>query len=246
MDYRYRNEYADGDIMYSEYAGIADVVMEHPWTGSQTTANEVLRMICLNGGYSQGNEWETEQHRYFIKQLLDKAYTAVLSGDINQADLYLSLGYWNSFYIDKMVKNAEGFLSRKQEGSASCIMAMTEYANTNFHCKALFAVIWHKHIELFHYVLSKINSCNITEDDFKAACVQGLGKYICKKDPIRFYIDKNQMPKMRTLDEQHQYVMQRKTNYKTLAIHCFSKKTKDNILLTGIPPEVMRSIITMV
>jgi hypothetical protein len=238
--------YQDGDIMYSDYAGIADVVMEHPGTRLQTTANEVLRIICLNGGYSEGNEWETERHRYFIKQLLDKAYTAVLSGDINLADLYLSLGYWNSFYIDKMVKNADWFRFRKQESSANAIMSMTQYANTNFRCKALYAVIWHKHIGLLNYVLSKINACNISEEDFHAACVQGLGKYICKKDPSKYYMDKNLMPKMRTLEEQHEYVMQQKSNYKTLAIHRFSKKTKDNIVLTGIPTEVMRTIITMV
>lgn len=241
-----QDTYQDGDIIYSDYAGIADVVMEHPETGLQTTANEVLRMICINNGYFEGNEWETERHRYFIKELLDKAYTAVLSGDINRADLYLSLGYWNSYYIDKMVKNADWFRFRRQDISADSIMSMTRFANTNFHCKALFAVIWHKHIGLLNYVLSKINACNISEEDFYAACVQGLGKYICKKDPSKYYMDKNLMPKMRTIEEQQEYIMQQKSNFETLAIHHFSKKTKDNLVLTGIPTDVMRNIITMV
>jgi len=253
-DEKMTETYKDGDIIYSEFAGISDIVIEEPYTGYFTTANEILRMITLNDGYTDGNIWETDRHRFLIKKLLDKAYAAVLEGDTDKADLYLSMDYWNAKSVDKMIKGAERFKQKNEMSSYNYITHFAGYANTNFRCKALYAALWHKHIGLLNYVLSKINPCNISDEDFNAARVQGLVEFICNKDPTRYYMKKSYVngllttvtPMIRTPEKREEYIMQQQANYEALAIHRFAQKTAENIAVTGLPTDVMRFIITMV
>ena len=247
-------DYKDGDIICSEFAGISDIVIEHDYTGYFTTANEILRMVTLNEGYAHGNAWETDRHRFLIQKLFDKAYEAVLEGNTDKADLYLSMDYWNTKSVAKMIKGAEKFKQKNDMSSYNYIMGLAGYAKTNFRCKALYAVLWHKHIGLLKYVLSKINPCNISDEDLFASRMQELGPYICNKDPTRYYMDKLYFggellfnsPIKRTPEETAAYIMQQQACYEALAIHRFAEKTKENIAVTGLPNEVMRFIITMV
>jgi hypothetical protein len=89
--------------------------------------------------------------------------------------------------------------------------------------------------------------------DFKAASIQGLGKYLCKKAPVRFYMKKQNLdgnlvsetPIMRTYEEQAEYLLNQEAKYVSLAIHKFSEKTLDNFIITRMPTEVLRYTLSM-
>ena len=239
-------------VIESEY-GMQDMVITDPDTRIHITGNDILKKLYHNGGYTKGNSWETEQDRYFQKVLLERSYAAVLRGDFNTADIYLALNYWNPELIYNVVIKAEEAGLAGEYGLELMLTRICEYSKRDdFQCKALYFALWKKHIGLIEYILAKINPQNITEWDFKAAKIQGLHNYLCKKDPVRFYIKKQYigcnfygLPLMRTPEEQREYLLNRDAKYIGLLIHRHEKKNKDNIVLTGIPTEVLRRILLM-
>ena len=121
-----------------------------------------------------------------------------------------------------------------------------------FQCKALYFALWKKHIGLLEYILSKINAINFTPCDLKAANIQGLGKYLCKKDPARFYMKKQYLDGVlsetlivRSIEEEKEYLLNKEAKYTGLAIHKYAKKTTDNFIITRMPTEVLRYTLSM-
>jgi hypothetical protein len=236
-----------------------DMVITDPNTRIHITGNDILKKVCNNVGYKKGkfwetDFWETEQDRYFQKVLIERSYDAVLRGDFKTADIYLALNYWNPELIDNIAIKAEEAKLSGDHGTSLMLTRICEHGKRDdFACKALYFVIWKKHIGLLEYILAKINPQNISKWDFGAACIQGLVKYLCKKDPVRFYIKKqyldgilSETPIMRTPQEQREYVLNQEAKYIGLLIHKHYKKNNDNIVLTGIPREVLRYALSMI
>jgi hypothetical protein len=240
-------------IIESEY-GMQDMVITDTNTRVHTTGNDILKKLYYNGGYTKENNWETEQDRYFQDILLDRSYAAVLRGDFKTADIYLALNYWNSELIDNIAIKAEEAGLAGEHGLEIMLNRICEYGKEEgFQCKALYFTLWKKHIGLLEYILEKINPQNISKYDFKAASIQGLGKYLCKKAPVRFYMKKqildgnlvSETPIMRTYEEQAEYLLNQEAKYIGLAIHKFSEKTLDNFIITKMPTEVLRYTLSM-
>jgi hypothetical protein len=110
-----------------------------------------------------------------------------------------------------------------------------------------------KHIGLLEYILAKINTQNFTPYDLKAANIQGLGKYICKKDSARFYMKKQCLDGVvsetlivRSIEEEKEYLLNQKAKYIGLAIHKYAKKTTDNFIITRMPTELLRYTLSMI
>jgi hypothetical protein len=239
-------------IIESEY-GMQDMVITDPNTRVHTTGNDILKNLYYNGGYAKENNWETEQDRYFQNVLLERSYAAVLRGDFKTADIYLALNYWNPELIDNIAIKAEEAGLAGEHGLEIMLTRICEYGKEEgFQCKALYFTLWKKHIELLEYILAKINPQNISKYDLKAANIQGLGKYLCKKDPARFYMKKQNLDGVlsetlivRTIEEETEYLLNQKAKYIGLAIHKFSEKTLDNFIITRMPTEVLRYILSM-
>jgi hypothetical protein len=240
-------------IIESEY-GMQDMVITDPNTRIETTGNDILKKLYYNQGYTYENFWETEQDKYFQGVLLERSYAAVLRGDFKTADIYLALNYWNPELIDNVAIKAEEAGLAGEHGLEIMLTRICEYGKQEgFQCKALYFVIWKKHIGLLEYILAKINPQNISKFDFGAACIQGLVKYLCKKDPVRFYIKKqyldgvlSETPIMRTSKQQKEYLLNKEAKYIGLAIHKFSEKTLDNFIITRMPTEVLRYTLSMI
>jgi len=239
-------------VLESEY-GMQDMVITDPDTRIHTTCNDILKKLYHNGGYTKGNSWETEQDRYFQDVLLERSYAAVLRGDFNTADIYLALNYWNEELIDNIRIKAEEAGLAGNHGLEIMLTRICEYGKEEgFQCKAFYFVLWKKHIGLLDYILKKINLQNFTPYDLKAANIQGLGKYLCKKDPARFYMKKQYLDGVvsetlivRTIEEEAEYLLNQKAKYIGLLIHRHEKTNKDNIVLTGIPKELLRYTLSM-
>jgi hypothetical protein len=240
-------------IIESEY-GMQDMVITDPNTRIETTGNDILKKLYYNQGYTYENFWETEQDRYFQDVLLERSFAAVLRGDFKTADIYLALNYWNPELIDNVAIKAEEAMLSGQHGTSLMLTRICEYGKEEgFQCKALYFALWKKHIGLLEYILAKINTQNITKYDFKAASIQGLGKYLCKKDPARFYMKKQYLDNLvsetlivRSIEEEAEYVLNQKAKYMSLAIHKFSEKTVNNFIITRMPMEVLRYTLSMV
>jgi hypothetical protein len=240
-------------VIESEY-GMQDMVMTDPNTRIHTTGNDILKKLYHNGGYTKGNSWETEQDRYFQNVLLERAYAAVLRGDFNTADIYLALNYWNPQLIDNVAIKAEEACLAGEHGLEIMLTRICEYGKQEgFQCKALYFALWKKHIGLLEYILGKINIQNFTPYDLKAANIQGLGKYLCKKDSARFYMKKQYLDGVvsetlivRSIEEEKEYLLNKEAKYTGLAIHKYSQKTKDNRIITKMPTEVLRYTLSMI
>jgi len=240
-------------IIESEY-GMQDMVITDPNTRVHTTGNDILKKLYQNQGYTYEKFWETEQDRYFQNVLLERSYAAVLRGDFKTADIYLALNYWNSELIDNIAIKAEEAGLAGDHGLEIMLNRICEYGKEEgFQCKALYFTLWKKHLGLLEYILEKINPQNISKYDFKAASIQGLGKYLCKKAPVRFYMKKqildgnlvSETPIMRTYEEQAEFLLNQEAKYIGLAIHKFSEKTLDNFIITKMPTEVLRYTLSM-
>ena len=239
-------------IIESEY-GMQDMVITDPNTRVHTTGNDILKKLYQNQGYAKENNWETTQDRYFEDVLLERSYAAVLTGDFKTADIYLALNYWNSELIDNVAMKAEEAGLAGEYGLEIMLTRICEYGKEeDFRCKALYFALWKKHIGLLEYILAKINPQNITKYDLKAANIQGLGKYLCKKDPARFYMKKQYLDGVlsetlivRTIEEEAEYLLNQEAKYIGLAIHKFSEKTLDNFIITRMPTEVLRYTLSM-
>jgi hypothetical protein len=240
-------------IIESEY-GMQDMVITDPNTRIETTGNDILKKLYYNQGYTYENFWETEQDRYFQGVLLERSYAAVLRGDFNTADIYLALNYWNPELIDNVAIKAEEAGLAGEHGLEIMLTRICEYGKQEgFQCKALYFALWKKHIGLLEYILEKINSINFTPYDLKAANIQGLGKYICKKDKARFYMKKEYLDGklvsetliVRSIEDEKEYLLNQEAKYIGLAIHKFSQKTIDNFIITRMPTEVLRRILLM-
>jgi hypothetical protein len=240
-------------IMESEY-GIQDMVITDPNTRIHTTGNDILKKLYHNGGYTKGNSWETEQDRYFQSVLLERSYAAILRGDFKTADIYLAMNYWNPELIDNVAIKAEEAGLAGYHGLELMLTRICEYGKgDDFQCKALYFALWKKHIGLVEYILTKINPQNITKWDFDAAKIQGLHNYLCKKDPVRFYIKKHYigcnfygLPLMRTPEEKKEYLLNREAKYTGLTIYNFAKKNKENKIITALPKELLRYTLSMI
>ena len=239
-------------IIESEY-GMQDMVITDPNTRIEITGNDILKKLYRNQGYTYENFWETQQDRYFQDVLLERSYAAVLRGDFKTADIYLALNYWNPELIDNVAIKAEEAGLAGEHGLEIMLTRICEYGKEEgFQCKALYFALWKKHIGLLEYILGKINIQNFTPYDLKAANIQGLGKYLCKKDPARFYMKKQNLDGVlsetlivRTIEEEAEYLLNQKAKYIGLAIHKFSQKTLDNFIITRMPTEVLRYTLSM-
>ena len=239
-------------IIESEY-GMQDMVITDPNTRIETTGNDILKKLYQNGGYTKGNNWEKNQDRYFQNVLLERSYAAVLRGDFKTADIYLATNYWNPELIDNVAIKAEEAGLEGEHGLEIMLTRVCEYGKEEgFQCKALYFALWKKHIGLLEYILAKINPQNITLMDFDAARRQELGKYLCKKDPARFYMKKQYLDGnlsetliMRNSQEQTEYLLNQKAKYIGLAIHKFSQKTIDNFIITRMPTELLRYTLSI-
>jgi hypothetical protein len=240
-------------IIESEY-GMQDMVITDPNTRIETTGNDILKKLYQNQGYTYENFWETQQDKYFQDVLLERSYAAVLRCDFKTADIYLALNYWNPELMDNVAIKAEEAMLSSQHGTSLMLTRICDYGKEEgFQCKALYFVLWKKHLGLLEYILAKINPQNISKLDFKAASIQGLGKYLCKKAPVRFYMKKQNLdgnlvsetPIMRTYEEQAEYLLNQEAKYIGLAIHKFSEKTLDNFIITRMPTEVLRYTLSM-
>ena len=240
-------------IIESEY-GMQDMVITDPNTRIEITGNDILKKLYRNQGYTYENFWETQQDRYFQDVLLERSYAAVLRGDFKTADIYLALNYWNPELIDNVAIKAEEAGLAGEHGLEIMLTRICEYGKEEgFQCKALYFALWKKHIGLLEYILAKINPQNLTPMDLDAARTQELGKYLCKKDPVRFYMDKLyfggellfEAPNMRTPKEQEEYLLNQKAKYIGLAIHKFSEKTLDNFIITRMPTELLRYTLSI-
>jgi hypothetical protein len=247
-----------GKIVYAEN-GLPEVIISHEYRyGLETTAFDIIRKFSANNGYKNGKGWEYPEDEYFQQVLLGLANKALLAGDINKLDAYLGLEYWNVFYMGKLLDKINVAKRKNDQYTVRTCTQLTRFSNTMFRSKALCFVIWHKHIPLFEYILSKINPCNISDDDFEFARMNGLGEYIVKKDPSRYYMRRYyhetdheyymEVPEIRTQRQREIYLLMRdlETKYEVLAIYNFSDLTKDNLLVRGMPKDVLRQIIQMV
>jgi len=240
-------------IIESEY-GMQDMVITDPNTRIETTGNDILKKLYYNQGYTYENFWETEQDKYFQGVLLERSYAAVLRGDFNTADIYLALNYWNPELIDNVAIKAEEAGLAGEHGLEIMLTRICEYGKQEgFQCKALYFALWKKHIGLLEYVLAKINSQNFTPYDLKAANIQGLGKYICKKDKARFYMKKQCLDGVvsetlivRSIEEEKEYLLNKQAKYTGLVIYKFAQKTKDNRIITALPKEVLIYTLSMI
>jgi len=238
-------------IIESEY-GMQDMVITRPHPMVQKIGNDILKKMYYNRGYSEGSRWEADEDRYFQDVLLEGSYAAVLRGDFKTADIYLALNYWNPELMNNIAIKAQVIGLAGDRGLELMLTRITEYGKSDFQCKSLYFALWKKHIGLLEYILAKINPQNISEMDFKAAKIQGLGKYLCKKDPLRFYMKKQYLDGnlsetliMRTYEEQAEYLLTHEAKYIGLAIHKFSEKTLDNFIITRMPTEVLRYTLSM-
>ena len=242
------------DYIKESIFGTKDMVITDPSTNIVTTAYNVIRNIFSNKGYLNGNKWETSQDRYFQDIILERAYNAVLQKDYFKADMYLALNYWNKEQINTYLRNSEEALIEGNLDKHNYCLELTYFGKDGYPCRALIFVIWKKHIELLQYILSRIYPRNITEEDFESARINDVGKYLCKKDPSRFYMDKLYFggellldtPLIRTPKERADYLLQKKSKYEALAIHKYAKKTEQNIVLTGIPSDLLRYTLNMI
>ena len=240
-------------IIESEY-GMQDIVITDPNTRIETTGNDILKKLYYNQGYTYENFWETEQDRYFQGVLLERSYAAVLRGDFKTADIYLALNYWNPELIDNVAIKAEEAGLAGEHGLEIMLTRICEYGKQEgFQCKALYFALWKNHIGLLEYILSKINSINFTPYDLKAANIQGLGKYICKKDKARFYMKKQCLDGVvyetlivRSIEEEKEYLLNKQAKYTGLVIYKLAQKTKDNRIITALPKEVLRYTLSMI
>jgi hypothetical protein len=240
-------------IIESEY-GMQDMVITDPNTRIHTTGNDILKKLYRNQGYTFENFWETEQDRYFQGVLLERSYAAVLRGDFNTADIYLAMNYWNPELIDNVAIKAEEACLAGDHGLELMLTRICEYSKQEgFQCKALYFALWKKHIGLLEYTLAKINPINFTPSDLRAANIQGLGKYICKKDPARFYMKKQYLDGklsetliVRSIEEEKEYLLNKEAKYTGLVIHKYAKKTTDNFIITRMPTEVLRYMLSMI
>ena len=240
-------------IIESEY-GMQDMVITDPNTRIETTGNDILKKLYYNQGYTYENFWETEQDKYFQGVLLERSYAAILRGDFKTADIYLALNYWNPELIDNVAIKAEEAGLAGEHGLEIMLNRICEYGKQEgFQCKALYFALWKKHIGLLEYVLAKINPQNFTPYDLKAANIQGLGKYICKKDSARFYMKKQCLDGVvsetlivRSIEEEKEYLLNKQAKYTGLVIYKFAQKTKDNRIITALPKEVLRYTLSMI